>query len=390
MNEPLRIALLTYSTKPRGSVIHTLELAEALYHLGHQVCVYALDKDGSGFHRKLSCQSECIPALSVTEGIDQLIRQRIQEFVNYLSFDHLQNASYDIFHAQDCISANALFILRNRRQIPHFVRTVHHIEAYNSLYLKECQDKSIRYPDLCLCVSQYWQTALKQHYQIHAPRVINGVNLDRFSPIPAPTDTALKAALHLTGNPIYLTIGGIEPRKNSIALLHAFSQVLANYPNAQLIIAGGATLFDYQDYRDQFFSQVEALQIQMGKSLILPGVIPDEHLPALYRLADAFVFPSVKEGWGLVVLEAIAAGIPVITANQPPFTEFLSSEQALLINPTSPDAIAHAMQTIVQPTVSAALIEQSRSLCHTYSWDASAKMHINHYRRMYAGNSVSS
>jgi glycosyltransferase involved in cell wall biosynthesis len=187
-----------------------------------------------------------------------------------------------------------------------------------------------------------------------------------------------------------LTIGGIEPRKNSITLLHAFSQVLATYPNAQLIIAGGATLFDYQDYRDQFFAQVEALQIQVGKSLILPGVIQDEHLPALYRLADAFVFPSVKEGWGLVVLEAIAAGTPVITANQPPFTEFLSSEQALLIDPTSPDAIAHAMQTIVQPTVSATLIAQSRSLCHTYSWDASAKMHINHYRRIYAGNSVSS
>jgi glycosyltransferase involved in cell wall biosynthesis len=53
----------------------------------------------------------------------------------------------------------------------------------------------------------------------------------------------------------------------------------------------------------------------IGRSLILPGVIPDRDLPALYRIADAFVFPSVKEGWGLVVLEAIAAGVPVITSN---------------------------------------------------------------------------
>jgi len=52
---PLRIALLTYAIKPRGSVIHTLELATALHQLGHAVCIYALDKDGRGFDRPLPC-----------------------------------------------------------------------------------------------------------------------------------------------------------------------------------------------------------------------------------------------------------------------------------------------------------------------------------------------
>lgn len=390
MTDILRIALFTYSTKPRGSVIHTLELAEALHRMGHQACVYALDKDGSGFYRALECEYELVPALPVLGNIDNLIQQRIQEFVNYLSEQHLKNCSYNYFHAQDCISANALLVLRDRQQIPHFIRTVHHIEAYNSPFLSECQDRSIRYPDLCLCVSQYWQTELKRQYQIEAPRVINGVNLDRFSPIPSALDASLKQQFHITGNPVYLTVGGIEPRKNSIALLHSFSQVLKHYPEAQLIIAGGATLFDYQTYRDEFFAQVETLGIQVGKSLLLPGVVTDEQLPALYRLADAFVFPSVKEGWGLVVLEAIASGIPVITANQPPFTEFLSPNQALLVDPTSPDVIAQAMQKIVQPSVAASLVQDSRSLCNTYTWDTSAKMHINHYRRIYAGNSLSS
>jgi glycosyltransferase-like protein len=390
MTDVLRIALFTYSTKPRGSVIHTLELAEALHQMGHQVCVYALDKDGSGFHRALMCQHELVPALPVSGGVDVLIQQRIQEFVDYLSAQHLKDCSYDYFHAQDCISANALLTLRDRQQIPHFIRTVHHIEAYNSPYLRECQDRSIRSPDLCLCVSQYWQAELKRQYQIDAPKVINGVNLDRFSPIPSALDASLRQQIHITGNPVYLTVGGIEPRKNSIALLHAFSQVLEHHPEAQLIIAGGATLFDYQAYRDDFFAQVEALGIQIGKSLLLPGVVTDEQLPALYRLADAFVFPSVKEGWGLVVLEAIASSVAVITANQPPFTEFLSPNQAVLIDPNSPNAIAQAMLKIIQPTVAKSLVEQSRSLCDTYQWEASAKMHINHYRRIYARNSLSS
>ena len=59
---PLRIALFTYSTKPRGSVIHALELAEALHHLGHQVCLYALSKPGDCFDYKPSYQVCLIPA----------------------------------------------------------------------------------------------------------------------------------------------------------------------------------------------------------------------------------------------------------------------------------------------------------------------------------------
>ena len=86
----LRIALLTYSTKPRGSVVHTLELAIALHTLGHTVCIYALDKDaldkdGKGFDRPLPCNVDLIPARPAPKDMDQLIHQRIQEFVNGLS-----------------------------------------------------------------------------------------------------------------------------------------------------------------------------------------------------------------------------------------------------------------------------------------------------------------
>jgi glycosyltransferase-like protein len=377
----LRIAFFTYSTKPRGSVIHTLELAEALHQLGHDVCVYALDKDGSGFDRALSINYHLIPAQSVDGGIDQLIHQRIQEFVNY--FDRSSSSlSYDCFHAQDCISANALAVLRDRGQIPHFIRTVHHIEAFNSPYLQECQDKSIKLPDLCLCVSHYWQQVLQQRYGIHAFRVINGVNLDRFSAIPNGAEAPLKQALGLTGYPIYLTVGGIEPRKNSIVLLQAFTQVLDHHPQAQLMIAGGATLFDYQAYRDQFFAHAQSNGIALGRSLLLPGVIADTDLPALYRIATAFVLPSLKEGWGLVILEAIASGLPVLTANQLPFTEFLTAQQAQLVDPQSPQAIARAMLEMIQPSVAQALIEHSQSVCASYTWKASATMHLSHYQTL--------
>ncbi len=185
-------------------------MAEALQALGHKVCIYALDKDGTGFDRSLKCDSKLVLAKPAPSNIDGLIQQRIQEFVDYLSQSDLD---YDCYHAQDCISANALSILRSRQKIPHFIRTVHHIEDYTSPYLQQCQDRSIREPNICLCVSQYWQKELENRYQIYAPRVINGVNLQRFSAQLDGSEQYLREQLGLDGKPIFLTVGGIEPRK---------------------------------------------------------------------------------------------------------------------------------------------------------------------------------
>ncbi len=405
MKKNLRIALFTYSTKPRGGVIHTLELAEALQKLGQEVCIYALDKDNIGFHRPVACPSKLVPTkptLSrqlllkkqdnypdrnnknlILDPVDELIRQRIQEFVTYLD---KESETYDIYHSQDCISTNALKVLRDKQRIPNLIRTVHHIDNFNSPYLQECHDRSILEPDICFCVSQYWQQQLQQQYQIDAPIIINGVNTTRFSSKFNGKETKLKEQLGIIGNPVYLTIGGIEPRKNSLKLLQAFTEVLKLYPQAQLIIAGGETLFDYEPYRVEFFKIAEANKINIGKSLILPGVIKDEDMATLYRCADVFVFPSIKEGWGLVLLEAIASKLPVITSNIPPFTEFLTEKSALLVNPNSSHEISQAMVNVLDRNIANKLIKNSKSIVQKYSWEQSAKIHLDLYQKLKTNN----
>lgn len=375
----MKIALLTYSTKPRGSVVHTLELAEALTALGHTVCIYALDKTGDGFDRALSATVRRVMAQPAPSAIDALIHQRIAEFIAGLSADLAAGQRFDVYHAQDCIGANALLALRAAGKIPAVVRTVHHVEDYASPYLQHCQDRSIREPDLCLCVSDRWQTALKTDYGITAPRVLNGVNRQRFSPQPSGQEAALKAAYGLTGSPLHLTVGGIEPRKNTIRLLRAFARVRSAQPQAQLVIAGGATLFDYQPYREEFFATAQQLGMEVGRAVILPGVIPEADLPALYRCADGFCFPSVKEGWGLVVLEAIAAGLPVLVSDQPPFTEFLTPAQAVLVSPEDEAAIAAGLIELVHPQRSRDRVAQSQAMLDRYDWLASARLHLQAY-----------
>ncbi len=372
----LKIALLTYSTKPRGSVIHTLELAEALARLGHEPCVFALDKDGKGFHRPVSFKAFAVPASACKGDTDALIRQRIGEFVHFFE-QHTEN--YDVYHAQDCLSANALAVLKENGRLSQFVRTVHHIEDFKSPYLRACQDKSIYQSDRCLCVSQLWQQVLEQDYGVKAHRVINGVS-QRFSAQPNGRETALAEAYGIYGDPVYLTVGGIEPRKNSINLLKAFYKVWQQRPSAQLVISGGATLFDYQDYRQDFMALVEAYG--MKDALVLTGVVPDEDLPVLYRLADAFVFPSVQEGWGLVVLEAIASELPVLASNIAPFTEFLSPLSAVLVDPNSVETIASGMIQITDAQTARDLISHGSQLIDRYSWEASAKLHLDLYEQI--------
>ncbi len=371
----LRIALLTYSTKPRGSVIHTWELATALTALGYQVCLFALDKDGLGFERSASFDIQLIPAKPAPDHIDGLIKQRIAEFVAGLC----GSEPYDIYHAQDCIGANALVEQRELGKIKHLVRTVHHIEDYASSYLSECQAKSIHQADLCLTVSDRWQAALQQHYQITAPRVLNGVDAVRFSRVQSGQETALKQTHGLTGTPIYLTVGGIEPRKNSLNLLQAFALVLQHQPTAQLVIVGGATLFDYQDYRDRFFQLAATLGVEIGRSLILSGVVSDADLPALYRCGDVFCFPSLKEGWGLVVMEAIAAGLPIVLSAQAPFTEFIGVDQAEWIDPKSTTSIAQGMLRSCDAALRQTRVAKSQAILPDYTWAKSAQLHVGHY-----------
>src|SRR4051812_28482228 len=121
----LSIGIFTYSTKPRGSVVHAACLAEALQRSGAQVTLYALSKAGDGFFRPLACELRLIAAEPAPSEVDALIRQRIAEFragIRALGVDH------DICHAEDCLAANALAAAKTELGRAALVRTVHHVE----------------------------------------------------------------------------------------------------------------------------------------------------------------------------------------------------------------------------------------------------------------------
>jgi glycosyltransferase-like protein len=396
-DRPLRIALLTYSTRPRGGVVHALELAEALQALGQLVRLFALEKPGrSAFFRPTTVPTSFIPVDDQPgETMDEKIARYIDAYVAFLDGELARGERYDIYHAEDCISANALVRLRRAGRVPFFVRTVHHIDDFASPGLVSCQHDSIVEPDTVLAVSRWWRDQLADDLGVHARVVHNGVDLDRFVPPPsAAAREETRARLGLAGTVAVLAVGGVEPRKNTLVLLDAFVAArgrLAAMTGRRpvLVLAGGATLFDYAAYRDAFDDR---LRRYVADGLLAPdsvertGPVEDETMLGLYQAADVLAFPSVREGWGLAVLEAQASATPVVASDIEVLREYLvDGENALLVAPGDPGALARALvRAVTDPALAATLRTGGLATARRFGWGPSAERHLEIYRELLA------
>lgn len=387
MMRSLKIALFTYSTKPRGGVVHTLRLAEELIRLKHDVHVYTLST-GNGFYRQVDVPHTLIPCPAADyTSIDEKIESYIRIYYEYLSS---VNDSYDIYHAEDCISANALSGLRDNGLIKSFVRTVHHLDDFTSKSLIDCQLNSILKPDYVMVVSRHWQRELRSQYSLNPILTQNGVDVERFTKTKgnAYWKEIAKSKFSVNGYRVILSIGGIEPRKNTLTTLRAFNITRSHFmkkgERLVWLIGGGETLFDYRAYREEFFSQVERLGLKMDQDIRVLGNIPEVNMPDLYRAGDVFVFPSLKEGWGLVVLEAMASGVPVIASNIEPLTEYLKdSENAVLIPPMDHEALAQEIIGVLEnEDLREKLATHGLNTAKSYSWGNAALMHSEFYNRI--------
>ena len=386
--ESLKVALFTYSTKPRGGVAHTLSLAEGLARLGHRVHVYALSVE-KGFFRQVSVPYTLIPCPAVDyKSIDEKIEDYIRIYSEYLAS---MKEGYDIYHAEDCISANALLNLRKSGLIQSFVRTVHHVDDFTSKSLVECQLRSILEPDYLIVVSKFWERELSFRYSLSPVVINNGVDIEKFNIREAENwKGKAKEKFSVKGCKVMLSIGGIEPRKNTLTALRAFS-IANSYFKAKgerliWLIGGGETLFDYRTYREEFFSEIKKLRLKLNEEVIILGSVPEDSMAELYRAGDVFVFPSIKEGWGLVVLEAMASGLPVIASGIEPMTDYLrDGKNALLVSPMHYESLAQQIIRVLEkPQLQDRLTRNGKKTAQTYSWRNTALRHSEIYKGILA------
>jgi glycosyltransferase-like protein len=375
----LRIAILTHSTNPRGGVRHALELADSLTRLGHHAVVHAPDPTGNGFFRAPLSPAVAVMALPVDADLAAMVAIRIADYIRH--FEAPANRHFDVFHAQDAISANALANLKRSGLIRRFARTVHHIDSFRDQRLSEWQSRSVAEPDELFVVSELWQHKLELEFGRRSTNVGNGVDTGRYAPGRGTYDSEVRTRYRLGDGPIMLSVGGVEERKNSIRLLEAFKQLLTVRPDAQLVIAGGASLLDHASYQRQFESLIAADR-NLDRAVTRLGPVPDAHMPSLYRLADALVFPSVNEGFGLVILEAMASGTPVVTSRIAPFTEFLHENDVVWCDPLNVASIANAIAAVLSEPLHSRLAHRGALVARQFDWVNTAQAHLPIYQKL--------
>ncbi|MEM4301926.1 MAG: glycosyltransferase family 1 protein, partial [Candidatus Caldarchaeum sp.] len=207
----------------------------------------------------------------------------------------------------------------------------------NRWFLTLLMPRFLRAADAVIAVSECTKRDAVRAYGIPEEKITviyEGVS-PRFRPANPEAVQAVRAKYGLPEHFI-LYVGTIEPRKNLVALLEAYAAILTrNTQHAIRLVVVGKKGWLYEG----FFRRLRELDLE--ERVHFTGYVPDEDLPALYSAADLFVFPSLYEGFGLPVLEAMACGVPVVCSNTSSLPE-VAGDAALLVNPTDVQALAAA------------------------------------------------
>jgi glycosyltransferase-like protein len=356
----VRIALLTYSTKPRGGVVHTLALAEALARRGEEVTVWTLGRGGdTAFFRRID-PLVAITVVPFAPHDGESVGDRIVRSIRALR-DAFTPELYDIVHAEDCISANA---------VPGCIRTIHHLDTFTTPELVLCHERAIVDPVARICVSEAVAAEVRAGWGFTPTVIPNGVDSARFALAASERGASARRSWTDRLGPYVLAVGGIEPRKGTIDLLEAFAILRRTHPERRLVLAGGETLFDYSDYRRAFERRAAELEV----SYDLLGVVDDDELPSLVAASDVLSFVSTKEGFGLAAMEALAAGVPVVARDLPVLREVFG---ATVDYASDVPGIAAALARALERGSDKA---RGRALAERYTWAAAAEAHVDLYR----------
>jgi glycosyltransferase-like protein len=374
----ISVGIFTYSTKPRGSVVHAACLAEALQRQGAQATLYALSKAGDELYRPVSCPVRLIRAEPAPTEVDALIAQRIAEFragIQRLGVKHR------VCHAEDCLAANALAAAQADLAGALLVRTVHHVEHFESPYLAACQERSVASAELLLSVSEVTSREVRAAFGREATVISNGVDLQRFTSANTADVAAVRHRLGcLPGEALILSVGGVEARKNSLAALDALALAYAQERRLRWVIAGGASIWEHAAYRAEFARRLAHLPEELRARITILGTVPEAELTALYRASDLLLCPSLQEGFGLCVLEALAAGSAVIVPQGAPFDEYLDESCASFVEPHSASDIARVLLSLLRDGATRTrLARAGHERVQRYSWDRVAQRHLSRY-----------
>jgi glycosyltransferase involved in cell wall biosynthesis len=237
---------------------------------------------------------------------------------------------------------------------------------FDSIGLAHAQ-KVYQFVDKIVVNSRYMFNKIVNYYKIDPDKIViipNGVTLERF---------CRNKSQKLAGFPSILYVGALREAKEVDILIRALVGLKSEYPEAKLHIVGAGS----------FSSCLKALSVQEGveRYVVFRGEADYFSIPKFYEGADICVFPSRHEAFGIVILEAMASGKPVVASNGGGFPEIISDgENGILVKPGDPEAFAEAILTLLRnDKLRNRLSRNALKTAANYSWENIAKKYVSLY-----------
>jgi glycosyltransferase involved in cell wall biosynthesis len=212
--------------------------------------------------------------------------------------------------------------------------------------------------------------------------VYNGVS-EHFKPVTDPLELhRVKELYHLPGR-FFFFLGNTDPKKNTKGTLKAFSDFLKQTGSDLHLV-----MLDYD------LNELEKILDEIGdpeliNRIILTGYVVNTDLPAIYSQCEVFLYPSLRESFGIPMLEAMASGAPVITSNTSSMPE-VAGNAALLVDPFKPEEITAAMiRVVADKDLKADMLSKGFVQAAKFSWKAMAQHVLEIYREIGAANKLS-
>ena len=281
----------------------------------------------------------------------------------------LRRAKVDVFHAphytlpfttpcnsvvtiHDCIHLLFPQYLPNR---------VAHFYARTALWIAANRSSRV------LTVSEASKNDILKFFNIDPRKITvipNGID-EQFKVVPSVEAIARVQERYQLKSPFLLYVGNVKPHKNLERLIDAFFKLRKDGLTTLTLLIIGDEITKYTTLRRTVH------RYQLHKYVRFLGFVPSDTLSILYRLADAFVFPSLYEGFGLPPLEAMASGTPVITSNVSSLPEVVG-DAAMLVDPYDVNSIANGIQTVLEDSVyREKLTQNGLKRAKFYSWERS-------------------
>lgn len=296
--------------------------------------------------------------------------------------DILKNKKVDLYHVpQNGIglpqSKNCIYVATIHDLIPYIMpETVG--RGYLTKFLSQ-MPAIISSVDMIITVSEWSKKDIMRIFDVPEDRIaVTHLAADTiFKPLNKDSAVQfIKETYGISGNMI-LYLGGFSPRKNVKSILVAFSMIYKSLSKDYKIVIIGSAKDEHQ------FLNKLAQSLNIGDSVLFTGYVPYEDLPYFYNASDVFVYPSLYEGFGLPVLEAMCCGTPTITSNVSSIPE-VAGDGGLLINPCDAEELSRAIFNVLEDnSMKADLITRGFERASLFNWKSTAAETLSIYENIY-------